>query len=375
MFDADLSPKRIITNLELFFGEPIQAENTLIIFDEIQAIPRALTSLKYFNEDAPQYHIAASGSLLGVAIHLGTSFPVGKVDFLHLEPMDFEEFLIANGQKRFVKAYKENVDKMFDNVLYNSFNHYLTVGGMPEAVESWTKEKDIAQVKKIHTNILNAYLFDFSKHAGPGTSRRINQIWDSIPRQFAKENKKFVWGMVKEGARAREYEIALQWLIDSSVARKVNRVECGDKIPLAAYKDPNAFKLYFVDVGLLRSLSKIPSSVVLEKNAIFSEFNGLLAEQFVAQNLSEFAKYYWTSNAQAEVDFVSQIDTKIIPVEVKSGLNVKARSLKVYREKYNPALSARFSLLPLEYNSGLMNIPLYYSFLFEELINRQEAVV
>jgi predicted AAA+ superfamily ATPase len=369
LFDGSISPGRIVQQLELMFGFSILPEKTLLIFDEVQEIPRALTSLKYFCENAPEYNVAASGSLLGIFLHPGASFPVGKVDFLKMQPMDFEEFLIANGEQRLVDFAKENADdlKFLTEKLYDYFKYYFVTGGMPEVVQSWITEKNIEKVEKIQDSILQTYIRDFSKHTKEPESIRIKQVFDSLPDQFAKKNDKFIYGAIREGARAREYELAIEWLLAAGIARRVNLVKCGDKLPLRAYSERSSFKLYFIDVGLFRHFAKIPTSVVLDKTAIFDEFNGLLAEQYILQELTDYELFYWTSGAQAEVDFVTQMESKIVPIEVKSGLNVRAQSLKVYREQYKPELSIRFSLLPLENNNGLLNIPLYYSFIFNQL--------
>ncbi|MDR0831196.1 MAG: ATP-binding protein [Prevotellaceae bacterium] len=366
IFSGSISPRRIVQQLELMFGFAILLEKTLLIFDEVQEIPRALTSLKYFCEEAPEYHVVASGSLLGIFLHPGTSFPVGKVDFMKMQPMDFEEFLIANGEQQLVDFARKNVNdlKFLTEKLYDYFKYYLVIGGMPEVVQSWIIDKNIEKVEKIQDTILQTYIRDFSKHVKEHESIRIKQVFDSLPEQFAKKNEKFIYGVVREGARAREYELAIEWLLAAGIARRVNCVKCGDKLPLRAYNERNSFKLYFIDVGLFRYFAKIPTSIVLDKTAIFDEFNGLLVEQYVLQELNKYELFYWTSGSQAEVDFVMQLDGQIVPIEVKSGLNVKAQSLRVYRERYSPELAIRFSLLPLEKNNGLLNIPLYYSFLF-----------
>jgi predicted AAA+ superfamily ATPase len=369
LFEGSINPTRIVQQLELLFGFAIKPAKTLLVFDEVQEIPRALTSLKYFCEDAPEYHIAASGSLLGIFLHPGTSFPVGKVNFLKLQPMNFEEFLIANGEEKLITHIRKHFEDayLFNEKLYDYFKYYLLTGGMPEVVQSWISEKNIEKVEKIQSSILQTYLRDFSKHTPKSEAMRLKQVFDSLPDQFAKSNDKFIYGVVKEGARAREYELAIEWLLAAGIVRKVQLVKCGDKMPLRAYCERSVFKLYFIDVGLFRHFAGITTELLLDKSAIFDEFNGLLAEQFVLQQLCNYELYYWTSGATAEVDFVTQMADKIVPIEVKSGLNVKARSLKVYREKYNPELSVRFSLLPYEYNNGLLNIPLYYCFLFKNL--------
>jgi len=366
IFDGSISPKRIVQQLEIMFGFVIHPAETLLILDEVQEVPRALTSLKYFCEEAPEYHLVTSGSLLGIFLHPGTSFPVGKVDFLKMQPMDFEEFLIANKEQRLIDFARENTDDLafMTEKLYDYFKFYLVTGGMPEVVQSWILEKNIEKIEKIQDTILQAYIRDFSKHTKEAETIRIKQVFDSLPNQFAKQNDKFIYGVVRVGARAREYELAIEWLLSAGIVRRVNLVKCGDKLPLRAYSERNSFKLYFIDVGLFRRFAKIPTAVVLDKTDIFDEFNCLLVEQYVLQELNRYELFYWTSGAQAEVDFVTQLDNKIVPIEVKSGSNVKAQSLKVYRQNYNPELSIRFSLLPLKKNNGLLNIPLYYSFLF-----------
>ncbi len=372
LFDGELKPKRIIANLEIYFGEQILPGESLIVFDEVQEVPRALTALKYFHELAPGFHVVAAGSLLGLYLHSGTSFPVGKVDFLHLEPMNFEEFLIASGERQLITQIKNSHKIVFPEKLKDYFQYYLVTGGMPEVVASWVNEHNIEKVEKIQDTILSSYLRDFSQHADTSTAMKIRQVWGSLTSQFAKENDKFLWGVVKKGARAREYEIAVQWLVDSGIVRRVERVKLGNKLPMRAYQDSSAFKLYFVDVGLFRRLAQVPTAVVLEKNAIFNEFNGLIAEQFVLQNIQSKDIFYWTSGAQSEVDFVIQYEKDVVPIEVKSGENVKSKSLGVYRGKYNPRLSIRFSMRELLMDDGLLNIPLYAIFLIPGLIEKKK---
>ena len=277
LFDGELKPKRIIANLEIYFGEQILPGESLIVFDEVQEVPRALTALKYFHELAPGFHVVAAGSLLGLYLHSGTSFPVGKVDFLHLEPMNFDEFLIASGERQLITQIKNSHKIVFPEKLKDYFQYYLVTGGMPEVVASWVNEHNIEKVEKIQDTILSSYLRDFSQHADTSTAMKIRQVWGSLTSQFAKENDTFLWGVVKKGARTREYEIAVQWLVDSGIVRRVERVKLGNKLPMRAYQDSSAFKLYFVDVGLFRRLAQVPTAVVLEKNAIFNEFNGLIA--------------------------------------------------------------------------------------------------
>jgi len=370
LFVDELNPKKILTNLEIYFKQEIIPWKTLIIFDEIQSNPRVLTSLKYFNELAWEYHIIASGSLLWIALHKETSFPVWKIEFLHLEPMDFEEFLLANGEEKLIKSCKKELNQNFNDKLYEYMKQYLFTGWMPEIVQSWITEQDVEKVDLLQWNILQSYKYDFSKYTTEQMTKRLTQIWESIPLQFAKENDKFIRWIIREWARAKDYEIALQRLEDSGLVRKVNRVKRWDKLPLLAYQEESIFKLYFLDIWLLRKLTDIPSQVLMNKSTIFDEYNWLFAEQFVLQNLWKYKFFYWTSNANAEVDFISQIDEYIIPFEVKSGKNTKSKSLKIYREKYNPKKSIRFSLLDYIEQEWLINIPLYLIFCFDEIFQK-----
>ena len=369
LFNGSIDPKRILTMLELFLNMKISPAETMLIFDEIQEVPRALTSLKYFHEDASEYHITAAGSLLGVFLHKDTSFPVGKVNTLKLEPIDFEEFLWANNRENIVTFIKSNPNEAnFNEILSDYFKQYLFIGGMPEAVSGWLENQNVEEVNDIQREILNNYRMDFIKHTDNMTAIRIRQVFDSLPAQFAKENDKFLYGTVKPGARAREYEIAIEWLIDAGIIRRVNHVSCGDKIPLKAYSNPSIFKLYFVDTGLFRQLAEIPFEVINSKTAIFDEFNGLIAEQFVLQQLAKHTLYYWTGGENSEVDFVMQNGAEIIPIEVKSGMNVKAKSLRVFRDAYSPRISIRFSLKNTRLDNGLQNISLFNIFLFDQLL-------
>lgn len=361
IFEGSIVPEEIIARIETFAGQKIDPSNTLIIFDEVQEIPRALTALKYFCEDAPEYYIAASGSLLGVALHEGTSFPVGKVDSLELAPLDFEEYVIATSNERYLEAVEDESNlAIFGEKLETLFREYLVVGGMPEVVANWIERHDYAEVDKIQNAILLAYMNDISKHTDKTTATRIHQVWNSLPAQFAKKNEKFVFNVIREGARAREYEVAIQWLVDCNIVRKVDRVKCGDKLPLKAYVDTAAFKLYFLDVGLFRHLAGVTPDMVMDNEALFKEFNGFFVEQFVLQQMaSEYRMYYWSSDANAEVDFVTEVDGAVVPIEVKSGMSVKAKSLRTFRDKYEPKLSVRLSLRGMEYNDGLLNLPIY----------------
>lgn len=375
IFSGSIEPTVIISSLETIMNTKISPTDTLIVFDEVQEIPRALTSLKYFCEMAPEYYIAASGSLLGVALHEGTSFPVGKVDVLHLEPLDFEEFIIASSQEHLLKVISnENDLKIFSDKFLSLFREYLVVGGMPEAVATWIDRRDYNEVDKVQNTILLAYFNDISKHTDPTTATRIHQIWNSLPAQFAKRNEKFMFNTVREGARAREYEPAVQWLTDCRIVRKVNRIKTGAHLPLKPYIDISAFKLYFLDVGLFRHLAGVTSAMVMDETELFSEFNGFFVEQFVLQQMSPTHEmYYWTSGASAEVDFVTSHNLDVLPIEVKSGTNVKAKSLRTFRDEYQPKLSLRFSLRPLEYNNGLLNLPIFLAGFADQWIEKYSA--
>lgn len=370
LFDGSIEPKRIIEFLSIKFSTTIDSEKTLLIFDEIQEVPRALTSLKYFMEEAPEYHIVAAGSLLGVALHEGTSFPVGKVEFMHLEPLSFEEFCWAIGLEAKLNFTIKDIDnsQVFSEDLADALQKYMIIGGMPEAVANWQKTKDINQVDKILSNILLAYKNDFNKYADTTTAERIGQVWQSIPSQFARESGKFVYGVIKNGARAREYELAITWLEDAGLIRKIYLVTRGDKLPLSIYRDIQSFKIYLLDIGLLRVMSGLLSSDMTSVSKLFQQSNGLFVEQFILQQISHRDPYYWSSGATSEVDFVIQANSQILPIEVKSGTNVKAKSLQVYRDKYQPRLAVRFSMKDLELNNGLLNIPLYYAWRFDELL-------
>lgn len=370
LFAGATEPKRIIDFLAIKYSVAIEPDSTLIIFDEIQELPRALASLKYFAEDAPKYHVVAAGSLLGVSLHGGTSFPVGKVDFLRLEPLSLKEFCWANGLEEKIEYTRHDAKKNtgFADEFTDIFRQYLVVGGMPEAVLEWFDTKDMQRVDTVLQNILNSYGNDFSKYTDPTQSERIRHIWQSIPSQFAKESRRFVYGVARAGARAREYELSIGWLVDAGLVRKVHAVSRGDELPLAAYKDIQSFKLYLLDVGLLRVLAGLSSGDLVGSDDVFGQFGGLFAEQFVLQQLAGHTLYYWTSGAQSEVDFVVQTGGKIVPIEVKSGENVKAKSLRVYRNKYKPELAVRFSMKSVKYNDGLTNIPLYEAWLFDDLV-------
>lgn len=365
LFASDLNTDRLIMGLELYVGHKINPDNTLLIFDEVQEVPRALASLKYFYEDAPQYHIICAGSLLGIALHQGTSFPVGKVDFLKLYPLSFSEFLMATGNERFAELLKRQDYEMITSFKQNyidALKYYYFVGGMPEVVQSFAENKDFYEVREIQKRILMAYEQDFSKHAPNEIVPRIRLIWNSIPSQLAKENKKFIYGLVREGARAREYETAIMWLSDCGLVHKISRVNAIG-IPLKAYEDLKAFKLFIVDVGLLGCMVGLSQHILLDGNDLFVEFKGALTEQYVCQQLKtkeDLGIYYYTNDrGSCEVDFVVDTGEQIIPIEVKAETNLKAKSLRTYKEKFEPALSVRTSMADYNNEDWLVNLPLY----------------
>ncbi len=365
LFSGDLDPKRLILGLELYAGHKIDPNNTLLVFDEVQEVPRALTSLKYFCENAPEYQIICAGSLLGIALHHGTSFPVGKVDFLKLYPLSFNEFLMATDNERFLDVLKNrdyDMVKNFSQVYIDALRIYYFVGGMPEAVQNYSKNKNLEEVRAIQKRILLAYEQDFSKHAPADVVPKIRMVWNSIPSQLAKENKKFVYGVVREGGRARDYEVAIMWLSDCGLVHKISRVNEAS-IPLKAYEDLKAFKLFILDVGLLSCMSDITPRTLLDCNSIFVEFKGALTEQYVCQQLKtldNLGVYYYTNDrASCEVDFVINTDEYIVPVEVKAEINLKAKSLKTYHERFNPEISIRTSMANYKKEDWLINLPLY----------------
>lgn len=365
LFEGSLDVGRLIIGMELYAGHKIDAKNTLLIFDEVQEVPKALTALKYFDEDAPQYHIICAGSLLGVALHQGTSFPVGKVEFLDLYPLSFFEFMMAMGKGQFVELLKMGDFKMaatFKQEYMDLLKHYYYVGGMPEVVLNFSENRDFNEARDIQRRILSAYEQDFSKHAPIEAVPRIRMLWNSIPAQLSKENKKFIYGLIKEGARAREYELALLWLTDCGLVHKVHRVTAPG-LPLKAYEDEKAFKLFLLDVGLLSCMTGLRQSVLLDGNELFKEFKGALTEQYVLEQLKTLKgleTYYWTSaRGTAEVDFVVDTGDNIVPVEVKAEVNLQAKSLKVFREKFAPALSVRTSMADYKTEDWLLNLPLW----------------
>ena len=364
LFENTKDPKRILEQLAFIYGKAIIPGKTLIIFDEIQECPNALNSLKYFYEEANEYHIACAGSLLGIRLS-HTSFPVGKVDFLNMYPMTFSEFLIADNAQNLVDYMNslekiEKIPDIFFNQLEEKLKAYFIIGGMPEAVSAWVNEKDMELVNKIQDNILSAYESDFSKHTQDSEANKISLIWNSIPSQLAKENKKFLYQVVKEGARAREYENALNWLNDANLIYKIYNVTKTD-FPLKAYNDLSAFKIYMNDVGLLRKMSNLDSKIVVEGDKLFEEFKGAFTENYVLNMLSSTLNSvpnYYTFDRN-EIDFIIQYKNNIVPIEVKANKSTNNTSLTKYNEKFNNELSVRFSMNNLSKDGKILNIPLF----------------
>ncbi len=375
-FETTKDAERILQSLALVNGSPILPGKTLIIFDEIQECNAALNALKYFYETAPEYHIACAGSLLGINLSKPASFPVGKVDFLTIYPMTFMEFLWASGEDKIVQ-YVDSIDGLdpipdiFFNQLYEKLKMYFITGGMPESVRSWAEEKDVALVQKVLRNILNAYELDFSKHAEIKDIAKLGLIWSSIPSQLSKENKKFMYNAVKGGVRARAYEDALTWLCNAGLGYKIYR-NTKPALPVSAYDDSGAFKLYMVDVGLLRRLALLDPVSFGEGNRLFSEFKGALSENYILQSLAaqyEGLPRYWSSGATAEVDFTIQRGNDILPIEVKSDENVRGKSLTLYNQKYAPLVRIRFSLKNLKKDGSFINIPMFLSDYLDKFID------
>lgn len=363
LFKKDFNIKRLIDGLNIEVGFNITPKDTLIIFDEIQENPLALTSLKYFCENAPEYDIVAAGSLLGVAHHSGTGFPVGKVEYLNLYPLSFKEFLLAMNENQILGIIDKNdfeMQKVFRERIIDLLRRYCYVGGMPKAVLSFSQEQDYNLVRKIQRNILSDYESDFSKHIPPEQVERTRLLWNAIPSQLVKENKKCVYGKIKQGARAKDFEIALNWLINSGLVHKVSRVT-EPNMPLKAFEDVSAYKLFLLDVGLLGAMNDLDSRSLLENDKLFNDYNGAVTEQYVLQEfktIGDLPVFYWASN-RAELDFLIQYQNNIIPVEAKATINLQAKSLKSFRQKYEPKISIRTSLADYEENTGLFNIPLY----------------
>lgn len=365
MFTGDFDTTRIIRGLQIIAGKPIDPNHTLIIIDEIQEAPGALTSLKYFHENAPEYHVIAAGSLLGITLNRSGSFPVGKVEFLDLFPLSFVEFLDAIHETQLADLLRNpdwSLVASFNIKFTDRLRQYYYTGGMPEVVLQYSVSGDMNQVREIQKRILVSYEQDFSKHAPAEIVPRIRMIWSGVPAQLAKENRKFIYGQIKAGARAKDFELALSWLIDCGLLYKVHNVS-KPALPLKAYVELNTFKLFMLDIGLLGALTDLDARTLLEGNTVFTEFKGALTEQYVYQQLrtmNDLPVYYWSAgNARSEVDFLLQHNGQIIPLEVKAEENLHAKSLRVFCEKYKPALAVRSSMSGYRKEDWMTNLPLY----------------
>ncbi len=365
LFIKDYNTARIISMLELHLNEKIDAEDTLLIFDERQAVDGGLTSLKYFCEEAPQYAIVAAGSLLGISLHPNQSFPVGKVDFLDLYPMSLEEFMCAAGKKMLwdaMVAQEWDMVATFHDELLQMLRIYMYVGGMPEVVKQWVDNQDFFAVREKQQNILRSYVADFSKHIPDDQVPRVNMVWDSLPAQLAKENKKFIYGIIRDGARAKDFELAIMWLYNCGLVLKSHRVKV-PSMPLKAYQDFQTFKLFMVDVGLLGAAVGLQTQMLLEGNRLFTEFKGALTEQYVMQELSaqnfDYIGYWTNERSTPEVDFVIQQKGEVVPIEVKSGENLRSRSFTQFCRTYEPKIAFKASTLPYHGGMEIVNVPLY----------------
>lgn len=365
LFQNDFDIQRILMALQIHSNLTISPENTLIIFDEIQAVEKGLTSLKYFQENAPEYYIAAAGSLLGMGLHSKNSFPVGKVDFSDLRPMSFIEFLIASDEAKLSEAIlaKEwEIISTFHEKLNEYLRYYFYTGGMPEVVKIFIETRNLDMVRQTQRNILNAYEADFSKHAPVETLPRLRMVWQSIPAQLAKENKKFIYGLLREGARAKDFKIAIQWLVDSGLLLKCHRIE-KPNLPLVAYQEISVFKLFLHDVGLLGAMTGLTAKSLIEGNKVFTEFKGAFTEQYVMQQLvlkeDRYIGYWTNERSTYEVDFVVQDGETITPIEVKFGQNLHSKSFKFFYEKYKPEMAIRLSPLNYKVEDWMVNVPLY----------------
>jgi hypothetical protein len=365
VFEQDYDIKRIISAINIEVGFTVSADNTLIIFDEIQNAPKAFESLKYFNEDAPEYNIIVAGSLLGVALHEGVSYPVGKVTTLNLYPLNFREFLYAVGENVLADALKTKDYKLIDSFSEKYIYHlknYMYVGGMPEAVNCFLNNSDYYAARDVQKEIILQYRGDFGKHISSIELPRINMVWDSVPMQLAKENKKFFFGQIKKGARCSEFEKAIQWLIDSGLIYRVHKVNI-PHVPLSAYKELSFFKLFFLDIGLLGAMSELDLHSIIEGSRLFIEFKGAFTEQYVLQQIvsdTEYSPYYYgTESATFEQDFLIQKGMNAVPIEVKAETNIHSQSLKAFYNKFHPEQSIRLSLLNYQEQDWMVNIPLY----------------
>jgi predicted AAA+ superfamily ATPase len=369
IFEPDLAPRRIVREIEAVHQKPVVPGKTLMIFDEIQESPKALKALKYFNEEAPEYHIICAGSLLGIALHPGTSFPVGKVSFIDMYPMSFAEYLTAVGESRYAEMIKDGDPaewRLFREALIGLLKQYFFLGGMPEVVSSFASERDYGQCRELQRQIIDLYDLDFSKHAPGVHIPRIRMLWNSIPSQLGREKKKFMYNNIGQGARAREYEIAMLWILDTGIAHRVNAVSDA-KIPLKAYENFKAFKLYLCDIGLLSCMSGLDISTLIDESALFTEFRGAMTEQYVLQELiaaGGYTPYYWSNaDGRAEVDFLIESNGRVVAVEAKAGINLQAKSLITYIDKYEPGTAVRTSLA--DYNTSdnrgatILDVPLF----------------
>ncbi len=376
VFEQDFDVNRIVLELSAISNMKIEKGSTLVIFDEIQECGRALTSLKYFCENGPEYHIACAGSLLGIALHEGGSFPVGKADFLDMYPMSFSEFLLAtgnNGILEYLNGFNgPEISKAIAPMAEQLLKEYLIVGGMPEAVATWTREKDVLNVERIQRQILSSYELDFAKHAGYREYPKLSAIWASIPAQLSKPNAKFIFSAVKKGMRAKDLEDALVWLIDAGLIYRVCKVE-KPSIPLSGYADSSYFKIYFSDVGLLRTMAGVSAETILGSLGSYTEFKGAIAENFVLNELvksSGQTPYYWVSGNSAEVDFLTQVGQDVVPIEVKAEKNTKAKSLGVYIDAYSPSCAVRASLRGEVGGDRITRLPLYLMWRLKDFAKR-----
>lgn len=377
LFRKQLDPEKIIINIGLLQGRKIIADDTLIFFDEIQVAPEVLTSLKYFCEQAPQYHIIAAGSLLGVSIGKQSSFPVGKVNFLTLFPLSFREYLTASGEELILDKLEtmKSIQPLPDILHHKMLEHlkmYLYLGGMPEVLQDFLDYKDIASVRKIQLEILEAYQRDFSKYADTVQAVRTSELWRSIPRQLAKENKKFKYSEVRKGSRAATFELTIEWLKKAGLIYKINHIDV-PKLPLSGYSDYAKFKIFLHDTGLLGAMLNISSDIIINPSGIFSEYNGAFIENYVAQQLLTAGNpelFYWTSKSDAEVDFILQIDDAVYPIEVKSGTSRNLKSLRSYAEKYSPSLIFRASPRNFVQDKQFINLPLYAVFTIRNFVSK-----
>ncbi len=366
LFKGNITPHSVVESLGVLRGSLIKPGKTLLILDEIQECSEALNSLKYFCEEMRELHVATAGSFLGIALSRPSSFPVGKVDFLTLYPVSLKEFISANGEEMLaLNLANISPDKPVPKPIFEKYSDYLRkyfmIGGMPEAVAKWVDTGDIEKVEKVLKNIINAYEIDFSKHAPVKDTPKISEIWNSLPNQLSKENKKFVYTVVRSGARAREYEDALNWLKNAGIVHKINKIS-KPHLPVSSYCDPASFKIYLADIGMLRVKSNLSAAVFLDKNKLFTEFKGAMSENFVLNEMISSGieqPFYWTSEATAEVEFIIQSDTSVIPVEVKSGTNVSSKSMTVYRQNYKPQTVIRTSLKNIGSENGLLSLPLF----------------